>query len=291
MQRSVNIDSSCDLHDTGELLNGDVAIDPSGGTSRQTLKGRLGAIVCSLRACSRLLLLIVTTLACLWSLRLATFGQGSRTAREDLAHLAAKRWAARMLRLLGIELSVRGQPPTKQALIVGNHRSYVDVAALLSQVRCVFLAKAEVESWPIFGAATQSQRAIFVDRNSPESRALARSEAKKLLKAGVTLAAFPEGTTGYGPGSLPFKPGLFKEAEELGIPVVPMSIEYADREDAWVEDTSFVTHFLCCFGKARTRVVLSFGEPLVASEPRQLKDLAAAWVAKSLRTVNAELFP
>ncbi len=193
-------------------------------------------------------------------------------------------WARRLVRALGIELVVHGAPPAGPHLLLANHRSYVDIVAILSQVPCAFLAKAEVESWPLFGSAARLMHTVFVKRDDLSSRKLAREGALALLQRGVSCAAFPEGTTFRGPGILPFYPGLFRMAEEYDFPIVPIAIEYEDSEDAWVGDGSFVGHFLTAFRKRRMRVRIVFSKPLRAREVDDLLGATRAFIGARVRS-------
>jgi 1-acyl-sn-glycerol-3-phosphate acyltransferase len=205
--------------------------------------------------------------------------------RGDCPHTAVRHghvWARRTLRALGVELEVSGTAPQERVLLLANHRSYLDIPVLLSQLPCSFLAKAEIGSWPLFGAAARLVHTVFVQREDPASRRAARQGALERLQRGLSFAAFPEGTTSRGPGTLPFFPGLFRLAEEHGIPVVPVAIEYEDANDAWVDDDPFLGHFLSCFQKPRVRVSLAFGPILRAEHVEDLKAEAERWIAARL---------
>jgi len=179
---------------------------------------------------------------------------------------------------------VHGSPPEGPHLLLSNHRSYVDIVAILSQVPCAFLAKAEIAGWPLFGFAARLTHTVFVTRDDLESRKRAREGALALLQRGVSFAAFPEGTTSRGPGVLPFYPGLFRLAEQYDFPVVPIAIEYEDPADAWVGDDPFVGHFLTAFRKRRMRVRLVFGEPIRAHQVDDLRDATRAFILPRVRS-------
>jgi 1-acyl-sn-glycerol-3-phosphate acyltransferase len=212
----------------------------------------------------------------------------SARLRGRCPHLATRHghaWARRMLSLLGVKVQVHGSPPAGPVLLLANHRSYVDIVALLAQQPCAFLAKREIEEWPLFGAAARETHTVFVKREDKASRRAARAGALDLLRQGVVFAAFPEGTTSRGPGALPFFPGLFELAAEHRIPVVPVAIEYASRDDAWVGDDGFIPHFLSCFRRRRTQVALAFGPVLHRGDKEGLRAEAEAWIRSRLETL------
>jgi 1-acyl-sn-glycerol-3-phosphate acyltransferase len=190
-----------------------------------------------------------------------------------------------MVSLLGVRLEVHGSPPAGPVLFLANHRSYVDIAALLAQRPCAFLGKAEIAEWPLIGAAARGTHTVFVQREDKASRRAARLGALGLLQRGVAFAAFPEGTTSRGPGALPFFPGLFELAAEHEIAVVPVAIQYASPEDAWVGDDGFVPHFLDRFRERHMHVALAFGPVLQQKDKNRLMAEAEAWIRDRLETL------
>ena len=199
---------------------------------------------------------------------------------------SAHAWAKRMVPALGVELDVAGQAPRERVLLVSNHRSYLDIPILLSQLPCAFLAKAEIADWPLFGSAARLSHAVFVRREDKHSRRAARRASVDRLQRGLSLAAFPEGTTSRGPGLLPFFPGLFQEAEAHGFPVMPVALELEDPDDAWVDDDPFLGHFLRSFRKRRVRASLAFGPVLRPGEVRNLKSETEGWIRTRLERVR-----
>jgi len=201
-----------------------------------------------------------------------------------------QRWARRSARALGLEITVDGTPPAPgPLLLLANHRSYVDIVALLAQVPCRFLAKAEIGGWPVFGTAARLQGTVFVQRECPASRKAARQGARAALRAGLPFAAFPEGTTFRGPGTLPFFRGLFEVAAEEDAPVVPVALELGDPADAWVDDDTFARHFAERFREPRLRVHLHFGPALRGRCADGLREGAQSWIEESLRAALPKL--
>jgi 1-acyl-sn-glycerol-3-phosphate acyltransferase len=228
-----------------------------------------------LRVAWRLLLLVAITRVALLRLR------AERRRRGDCPHAATRRghaWARTMTRVLGVDVRVHGEPPAEPALLLANHRSYLDIPVVLAQLPCAFLAKAEVGDWPLFGEAARLHHTVFVQREDPESRKRSREEALAVLRRRVAFVAFPEGTTSFGPGTLPFYPGLFRLAEQHDLPVVPVMIEYERREDCWVGADSFLGHFASCFRRRAVRVTVCFGPRVRAAEVADLRAHVAGWI-------------
>ncbi|RJO63488.1 MAG: 1-acyl-sn-glycerol-3-phosphate acyltransferase [Myxococcales bacterium] len=255
-------------------------------TPEQFLSAEEGSFIRSCRAVARMFLFLFLTLAyAAWVVCLSLVG------KADSRHVArlAQRWAARLIEGMGIRLEVEGVPPPDGALLVANHRSYIDIVAVLSQVPCTMLAKAEVGRWPFIGWAARLGNTVFVSRDDRTSRKLARASIAELMRQGLSTVVFPEGTTSAGPGCLPFRPGVFHLAAENGIPVVPVAIEYADPEDCWVGDDTFIRHFFDRFGRRSLSVRVGFGPVLRPSEATILKESAERWVAENLRKPTTTL--
>lgn len=236
------------------------------------------------RVWRRLLLMATLTGVALLRLRRAR-RRGAGRSHEAVRHGNA--WARGVVRALGIELTVHGTLPDGPHLLLGNHRSYIDIVAILSKLPCAFLAKEEIAGWPLFGEAARLTGTVFVKRDDPASRKLAREGALAHLQRGIPFAAFPEGTTFRGPGILPFFPGLFRLAEQYDFPVVPVAIEYEDSDDAWVGDDSFLRHFLQAFRKPRVRLRIAFGPPMRARDVDDLHDATRDWILARVRSADS----
>ena len=76
-----------------------------------------------------------------------------------------------LLWLLSIKVEVVGETDQskKSNLFISNHLSYLDIPILGSKFPMRFVAKSEVESWPIFGFLAKKGRSIFIKRNKTDS--------------------------------------------------------------------------------------------------------------------------
>ena len=151
--------------------------------------------------------------------------------------LARARWVHRMspwfIRSLGVRLSSRNrlaQAPSGAGMTVANHISYVDIFLLAAQRPAVFVTSTDVEEPPVIGFLCRLGGCVFVDRRS--ARALRRhlSELADLMRAGVHVIVFPEATTSYGNGVLPFKAALFESVRLSGRPLWVACVEYPAHE-------------------------------------------------------------
>ena len=120
-------------------------------------------------------------------------------------------------------------PRTGPAIIVANHRSYFDTAAVgmtvLRTGRAVrFLGKKEVFDAPIVGALASAMGGIRVDRGTGSASPL--REAERALAAGDLVALMPQGTIPRGyeffEPELKGRHGAARLAAATGAPVIPM---------------------------------------------------------------------
>ena len=194
-------------------------------------------------------------------------------------------WARDLCRVAGIRIQfAEGTPPPPGTVLVSNHRSYADIFVLAAATPVVFLAKKEIESWPVFGIAARRAGTVFVDRSSRQSGADALRVLGDRLRGGATIVVFPEGTTTGGPGIGPFRTGSFRLAAAEKVPLVPVALEFERPEDAWTDpdDSSFVTHFLNKFSRREVWVRLKFGPVMQGDDPETLKRAAEAWIGANL---------
>ncbi|KYQ82739.1 lysophospholipid acyltransferase family protein [Acinetobacter vivianii] len=100
----------------------------------------------------------------------------------------------RLCEVFNIEVEVHGTIPREPALWVSNHISWLDVAVLGSGARIFFLAKAEVERWPILGKLAKGGGTLFIKRGSGDSIRI-REQITEFLKQDIPVLFFPEATT------------------------------------------------------------------------------------------------
>lgn len=196
-----------------------------------------------------------------------------------------QRWARAILLIAGVEVHVTGTAPTGRGLFVCNHRSYIDILALLSCLPVAFLCKREVATWPLIGSVASRMGALYVDRNDKMSRNSTIAAVVRAVRAGKQVLAFPEGTTYAGPGMGRLRPGLFRAAENGNFAVFPIVIDYDDPHDAWVGDDTLLRHAIWWLSKPTSRVRVSFGSPIVADAahaPLHTRDRVEHWMRTEL---------
>lgn len=116
-------------------------------------------------------------------------------------------------------------------IYVSNHTSFLDIPGLTMLLPGQFrpLAKKELLKIPIFGWIAKSA-AIIVDRTDPESRKKSLDHLKAVLKAGISILIFVEGTQNRTNKILqPFHDGAFRVAVDTQQPILPIVVLGAGR--------------------------------------------------------------
>lgn len=236
-----------------------------------------------LRAIKKMILLFAITVIHIIRFIIAGMIQGFTNHHAANSTMA---WCRSLVKNLGITVEMNGILPSQGVLFVSNHRSYIDVAVAGQYFPCTFLAKRELANWPILGLAAKLAKVIFVDRNNSDSRKKSRYKISQTLKQGISVIVFPEGTSYPGPGILEFRPGAFELAAYNNIPVVPVAIEYDDKQDAWVGNDTFIRHFLQTFGKKTVKVTISFGTIITNKTPQSIMLSSRKWIEDTLSSKN-----
>lgn len=100
----------------------------------------------------------------------------------------------RLCKVFNLDIRVHGEIPRSPALWVSNHISWLDIAVLGSGARVFFLAKAEVERWPVLGKLAKGGGTLFIQRGSGDSIRI-REQITEFLKQDIPVLFFPEATT------------------------------------------------------------------------------------------------
>jgi 1-acyl-sn-glycerol-3-phosphate acyltransferase len=217
----------------------------------------------------------------------ATFFKVFRLGPKHLSNII-RTWARLMRWLMRVEMEVSGNIPSVPAVIVSNHRSYLDVIMIPCSTTFAFVAKSSVQKWPIIGWGATMVSTIFVNREDPDSRRTTREQILQRLKENKSVIIFPEGTTHRGPDVLPFKPGMFYAAAQGDIPVIPVALEYQKPGMAWVGDDTFLGHFFREFHTRTIRIKVRFGEPLTDTDGEALNNTCHTWISEQALRMREE---
>jgi len=180
-------------------------------------------------------------------------------------------WGRSLTWICGIRVEKKAFPDDSNFILMSNHRSYLDIFVVAGLTPSAMVGKAEIAKWPLGKLAMTVSNSILVDRNNTSSLINTMKKIKESVSQGIPVTLFPEGTTYKGPLTKSFKNGSFKIAAETGIPVIPMAIQYRDKEDAWVDDDTFLGHFFRQMGKPVTHVKIQYGIPFVNDDFKVLQ--------------------
>ena len=144
-------------------------------------------------------------------------------------HERIRWWSAGLLRVVGLNVQVNGTPRPGATLIVANHVSWLDIAAIHAAApHARFVSKADVLKWPLLGWLIRNAGTLFIERERKRDAVRVVHAVAAALQAGDTVAVFPEGTTGAGPELLPFHANLLQAAVATGTPVQPVVLRFFD---------------------------------------------------------------
>jgi 1-acyl-sn-glycerol-3-phosphate acyltransferase len=180
----------------------------------------------------------------------------------------------------GLELSgIDNIPPSGPLIVTPNHQTFADPALITIPVRrrVYYMAWDRLFEIPVFSWMIRRLRAFPVRIDSADPSSM--REAVRLLTAGHVLMIFPEGERTVTGRVERFKPGAFRLAATLRVPVLPVTI--AGGHEAWPPGRVW---------PRRGRISITYHPPLEPDpglEPRQaavaLAQRARAIIAASLR--------
>lgn len=147
--------------------------------------------------------------------------------RRSLRHAVVGAGIRTLFRLTGIQFMVErvGTAPSRDAIIVPNHTSYLDGGVVSAAIRgplCFVVAERFGRQF-VAGRLLRALHTLFVGGAAPGLHA-AEDAALAALRAGERLVVFPEGRLRRMPGLLSFYPGPFMLAAKAGVPVVPVTL-------------------------------------------------------------------
>ena len=116
--------------------------------------------------------------------------------------------------------------PRQSYIFMMNHQSWFDIFTVYGWLPYFFkwIMKADLRRIPFVGRACESAGHIFINRESPKAAQRSLEKAKSVLRHGVSVVIFPEGTRSRDGRLGRFKRGGFKIATDLGLPVVPVTL-------------------------------------------------------------------
>lgn len=202
-------------------------------------------------------------------------------------------WQKLVSSIFRIKVVVHGTPlKSKQTIFISNHISYLDIPAIGSILPASFVAKKDVESWPVFGFLSKLQQTAFISRDRADVKNV-KYALDTMLEDGKSLIIFPEGTSTDGREVVPFKSSLFSLAlkdnlPDLMIQPITLNMDTVDKKEVKTQedrdlyswhinmDTPLAEH-LWLFAKSKgAQISLTYHEPMRAQDFSDRKTLAKA---------------
>lgn len=142
-------------------------------------------------------------------------------------------WSKGVLWRFNIEVVTFGQAPTlaqENSMILANHISWIDIYALNSVIPVRFIAKSDINNWPVFGYLARKSGTIFINRTNRKDTARIVDKTAESLLNGNNVAFFPEGTTTDGTSLGHFKSSLVQAAIQANVTIKPLAIRYPNPD-------------------------------------------------------------
>ena len=140
-----------------------------------------------------------------------------------------KLWSWFTVRLFLLPVRVEGREnlsPGQSYVFVSNHQGSFDIFLVYGFLGRNFkwMMKRQLRSMPFVGMACEYSHQIFVDKRGPKKIKETYDKARKTLSGGMSLVVFPEGARTFTGHMGVFRRGAFMLADELQLPVVPLTI-------------------------------------------------------------------
>ena len=82
---------------------------------------------------------------------------------------------------------------------------------------------------PIMGRLIRRCSCLSIDRSDPRKAIRSIYQAADILKSGISMGVYPEGTRSKGGVLLPFHTGVFKIAKRAGAPIVVIALDGSEK--------------------------------------------------------------
>lgn len=160
---------------------------------------------------------IVTTLGC-------TMGNG-----HFWSYYPAMVWSRLMCwgMLLPVHVEGRDKLDSRASYVfVANHQGSYDIFMIYGFIGRNFkwMMKKSLRRIPLIGRACEAAGHIFVDKSGPKAVHQTYEQAREVLRGGTSVVVFPEGARTFTGHMGVFRRGAFQLADELQLPVVPVTI-------------------------------------------------------------------
>lgn len=144
-----------------------------------------------------------------------------------------RHWCQVFVAALDIDLKLHQHyqnPLPDTFILIANHPSIFEDIGIPALFDTYPVAKEELRTWFIGGRIAQAAGALFVQRDSEESRKAVSESIADALQAGKSVALFPEGGC-KGKRIHEFRWGIFEISLATGIPILPVFLHYEAQDE------------------------------------------------------------
>ncbi|MBD5171834.1 MAG: 1-acyl-sn-glycerol-3-phosphate acyltransferase [Bacteroidales bacterium] len=154
--------------------------------------------------------------------------------RDYWGYWPAHLWARFTCRLFLMRVIVTGRENIdkhQSYVFVANHQGAYDIWSIFGYLNHNFkwLMKKELEKIFLVGWACKKAGHVMVDDSTVSGIRETVTNAEDILKDGMSVVIFPEGSRSWDGKMIPFKRGAFMLAGEFKLPVVPVTIDGSFR--------------------------------------------------------------
>jgi len=151
------------------------------------------------------------------------------TGKINLLYFVGMNLALLGARIAGARIKIVGLDKIDRSgtyIFMSNHVSNIDPPILVPLIpgRTSDLAKKAIWRIPILGKALDMAEIVPVERENRDSAIQSIRRAGEVMRHGINMTLYPEGTRSPDGKMLPFKKGPFHLAIETGFPIVPVTI-------------------------------------------------------------------
>lgn len=148
--------------------------------------------------------------------------------RDHTGYHAPRIWSRVTCALYLIRVRTSGREhiaPDRSYVFLANHQGYFDIFLIYGYLGHNFkwMMKEYLRKIPFVGIACTFSRQIFVGDTLPAIQKTV-AQAQATLRGGMSMVIFPEGTRTHTGQMGPLKKGAFTLAKEIGLPIVPITI-------------------------------------------------------------------
>lgn len=210
------------------------------------------------------LIILATAATALSTIIGCTLGNGN-----FWSYIPPKHWSQFICKILFLPVKVVGMEkldPKQSYVFVANHQGSFDIWLIYGYLGRNFkwLMKKELEKIPLVGRACKKANHIYVERGNSTRTKVMYDEARRILRSGMSICVFPEGRRTMDGQMGAFKKGAFVLAQDIKLPIVPMTIDGSFQVLPRTAGISFVH---------RHQLTLTIHDPIPYDENKELTEM------------------